>query len=330
VPIGRVRWAPAARHNLMIARPDGTLPENRFGLMNISFARWGNQSAKLSFWATHLPTVSNLPPGDPAAVLDLDEDAIRWFPTDVTEYSQVGHYYLLNRQYADAVKFYSDALKHVDDRDKDRVLAARIRLWRGLARLASGDAVTAAAGKDLQYFREHIIPPKFAIPTGWDDAVFRALSTDRIFLSTLLSMGQISLAVDEAARIIEQDQDARRVQGLCYLAMIDRAIGQHELFTDGIVTQLVPRAMQSEQIPREQADRLITTYLASALHPDNQRYLSDKSKRRLAEKLVELAETMRETYPQHAVRLSESAAIFYRESGETALEMEQLRTTAEM
>lgn len=328
VPIGRVRWAPAARHNLMVAGPTGILPRSRFGLMNISFARWSNQSAKISFWATHLPTVSNLPPGDPAAVLDLDENAIRWYPTDVTEFSQVGHYYLLNRQYADAIKFYTDALAQVSDSDEDRVLAARIHLWRGVSRLASGEVV--AARDDLRYFREHVIPPGFGIPASWDGAVFRALSTDRIFLSTLLDMGQIKLAVDESIRIVEQDDDARRVQGLCYLALIDKAIGQHTLFTDSVVTRLVPAAMQSKQIPRELADGLVTSYLEAALHPDNQRFLTDRTKRRLAGKLVELSEGMRESHPEEAVRLYQSAAVFYRESGDTALEIGLLKSTAQM
>ncbi|NIM26622.1 MAG: hypothetical protein GTO28_00225 [Gammaproteobacteria bacterium] len=328
VPHGRIRWAPAQRHNLMVAQPNGTLPSRRFGLMNISSARWGNQSTKLSFWATHLPTVSHLPPGDPAAVLDLDEDAIRWYPTDVAEYAQVGNYYLLNREYADAVKFYTDALTHVPDGDEDRTLVARIRLWRGMSRLAAGEAV--AARKDLEYFRGHILAPDLQVPDGWDAAVFRALSIDQIFLSTLLSMGQISLAVEEATRIIEQDRDARLIQGLCYLAMIDRATGQHELFTDGVVTRLVPHAMRSEQIPRESAEMLVAAYLRDALHPSNQRYLSARTKKRLADKLVELAQSMQDTHPQAAVRLSESAAVFYRESGKTALEMDALRTSAGM
>lgn len=328
VPTGRVVWAPAARHNLMVAKANGALPSSRFSLMNVSSARWSNQSTKLSFWATHLPTVSNLPPGDPAAVLDLDEDAIRWYPTDVGEYAQVGHYYLLNRQYSDAVKFYSDALKHVPDDDEHRILAARTHLWRGLSQLAAGNALEASS--DLDYFREHILAENLPIPEGWNAAVYRTLSIDQIFLSTLLSMGQLNLAVEEAGRIIEQDPDARRIHGLCYLALIDRATGHYELFTDTVVTQLVPEAMRSGQIPPEEAERLVTAHLTDALHPDNLRHLSGRSRDRLAERLVELAESMRAAHPQAAIRLAESAAVIYRESGKTALEMELLKASAKM
>ena len=121
LPTGhRLVWAPARRHNLVLAMADGREPRSGFSLMNISSAQWGNQTEKLSFWATHLPTVSHLPPGDPAAVLDVEHDAIRWYPTDVAEYAQVGHYYFLNGQFGEAAKHYSDAINKLPEPEESR------------------------------------------------------------------------------------------------------------------------------------------------------------------------------------------------------------------
>ena len=330
LPTGHeVRWAPADRHNLMVAQADGTLPENRFGLMNISAAQWGNKTAKLSFWATYLPTVSLLLLGDPAAVLDLETDAIRWYPTDIAEYAHVGHYYLLNDQFEEAVAQYSDALGKITDRDENRVLESRIRLWRGIARHASGDESGAAL--DLNFVREHTVPDNAAVDAAvWDETVLRDLVADRDVLSTMLSMGQVQLAVDEANRIIEEDEDARRIQALCFLALVHSSVGQHEVFTDRVAGTLIPEALESEQVPKELADSLVTYYLEAILDPANQRLLSDQSKKRFADMLTELSEAIRETRPQQAANLSRSAVVFYREAGATAAEMELLKVLAEM
>ena len=330
LPTGHeVRWAPADRHNLMVAQADGTLPENRFGLMNISAAQWGNKTAKLSFWATYLPTVSLLLLGDPAAVLDLETDAIRWYPTDIAEYAHVGHYYLLNDQFEEAVAQYSDALGKITDRDENRVLESQIRLWRGIARHASGDESGAAL--DLNFVREHTVPDNAAVDAAvWDETVLRDLVADRDVLSTMLSMGQVQLAVDEANRIIEEDEDARRIQALCFLALVHSSVGQHEVFTDRVAGTLIPEALESEQVPKELADSLVTYYLEAILDPANQRLLSVQSKKRFADMLTDLSEAIRETRPQQAANLSRSAVVFYREAGATAAEMELLKVLAEM
>jgi hypothetical protein len=110
---GGLIWAPAERHNLVVARDDGTAPESRFSGMQITAARWAHAKPKLSFWATYLPTITDLPAGDPAAVLDVEDGTVSWYPTDVHEYAQVGHYYLLNDRHREAADFYGDALERL-------------------------------------------------------------------------------------------------------------------------------------------------------------------------------------------------------------------------
>jgi tetratricopeptide (TPR) repeat protein len=336
LPTGeQVVWRPARRHNLMVARPDGAFPENRFGLMNISSARWGNRTERLSFWATHQPTVSFLRAGDPAAVLDLHDDAIRWYPTDVSEYAQVGHYYFLNGQYEEAVTHYSEALARLPEPGEDRSLEARIRLWRGLASIAAHGRSEDKA--DLDFFRQHIIPPGEADTdapddTGpvWDDAVERDLAADRILLSTLLSMKQVRMAVSMARSIIGQDGDARRIQAMCFLALVDKGTAQHERFTAGVIRELLPAALESEQVPEELVAMLVEGYLQDVLRPDNLRHLGGWSKKGLAGSLSSLARRKHQQHPELAVQLAQAATIFYREAGSTEHELQLLREVAGM
>ena len=327
LPTGdRVVWEPAERHNLMIAGADGTQPGSRFSLMNIAAARWGNETEKLSFWATYEPTVTMLPPGDPAAVLDLDVDAIRWYPTDIAEYANVGHYYLLNEQFDDAATHYSDALREVSDADLEEnpSLRTNIRLWRGISRLAAGQ--TMMADKDLGYVRDNAVVPELDEESEWNEDVLRSLIGDRQILSTMISMGQVELAIEEANRITAEDQDARRVQALCFAALIYTSVGQPALFTDRVILELLPAVVNSEQIPGSQADDLANYYRRAAIHPRNQNRLQDSDRMRYALALAELAETTRAIDPVQANDLLRLAVVFYREAGATEAELELLRS----
>jgi len=320
-----VVWEPAERHNLMIAGADGTQPGSRFSLMNIAAARWGNETEKLSFWATYEPTVTMLPPGDPAAVLDLDVDAIRWYPTDIAEYANVGHYYLLNTQFDDAITHYSDALRKVSDADLEEnpSLRTNIRLWRGIARLAAGQALMAE--NDLGYVRGNVVLPELDEESDWNEDVLRSLIGDRQILSTMISMGQVELAMEEANRIIAEDQDARRIQALCFAALIHVSVGQPALFTDRVILELLPATVSSEQVPGSQADDLADNYRHAVIHPQNLNHLRDSDRMRYGAALAELAEKTRATDPLQANDLLRLAVVFYREAGATEAELELLR-----
>jgi len=337
LPTGdRVLWSAARRHNLMVAQANGSFPRNRFGLMNISSAQWGNRTEQLSFWATHLPTVSFLPPGDPAAVLDLEQDSIRWYPTDVAEYAQVGHYYFLNGQFVEAADHYTSALERLDDPGENRVLEARVRLWRALSRIAAQDEREVLT--DLVFFREHIVVTEEAdtdMHTGpdgpvWDETVSRNLTADRILLSTLLSMKQVKLAAAQAQAIIRQDEDARRIQALCFLALIDKGIAQRTMFTDVVIGRLMQELLESVQVPAELVDELFDEYLEAILDPESQRALSVRNKKRFGGMLANLAVESSGEHLQKALRLMQAAIIFYREAGETSRELELLQAAAEM
>lgn len=100
------------------------------GDVRITFPQWSPTRDELSLWGTYAPThVSllsmvlpwTLRPGDPAAILDCATGEMRWMAVNSHERSQVGHYYLLKRDYERAWHWYEKAAK-------DRPTAEPIKL----------------------------------------------------------------------------------------------------------------------------------------------------------------------------------------------------------
>lgn len=86
--------------------------------IRITFPKWSPSRDELSLWGTYSPTnVSwfsmfvpwSLRPGDPAAILDCATGELSWMAVNRHEYSQVGHYYLLKRDYERAWQWYEKA-----------------------------------------------------------------------------------------------------------------------------------------------------------------------------------------------------------------------------
>ena len=86
--------------------------------VRITFPKWSPQANEMSLWGTYSPTHRSvlsyllpwtLRPGDPAATLDVDTKTIRWMAVNSNERSQVGHYYLMKRNYEEAWKWYEQA-----------------------------------------------------------------------------------------------------------------------------------------------------------------------------------------------------------------------------
>jgi hypothetical protein len=322
LPTGHVvRWAPTVRHNLVIAEHDGTLPRSRFNMMNIEAAQWSNQSAKLSFWATYLPTVSLLPPGDPAAVLDLDKDSIRWYPTDLAEYAHVGHYYLLNGEANQAIEQYSDALRRVDDAPEETRLPLKrnLHLWRGVAYLASDRRVQA--DRDFTAVREYSVIEPDEFEGEWDVGLMRALVADRDTLSTMISMSYVPVATDYAREIAAASTDARRIQALCYLSLIHSSLGQHEAFSKNLVDALLPELLASAATPAQNVGGMLDSYLEQLTEHDNISQLGDSEKLMHGASLAALAQS----YPDRRNSLLRAAMAFYRSAGDTAAETGILR-----
>ncbi len=89
--------------------------------MRVTFPHWSPTEGRLSLWVTFSPVyrswVSRLIPrmgvplGDPAATLDTASGKLSWMAVNADEKAQVGHYYLLEHEYAEAWGWYEQADK---------------------------------------------------------------------------------------------------------------------------------------------------------------------------------------------------------------------------
>jgi hypothetical protein len=119
-----------ARQGLLVA-PDADPSRTKtvFAGLQITFPHWSANEAKLSLWATFRPAYRSwlshlidlggderdplrgltLRPGDPALVLDPATGERSWKAINAHEKTQVGHYHLLHREYAEAWSWYEQA-----------------------------------------------------------------------------------------------------------------------------------------------------------------------------------------------------------------------------
>jgi hypothetical protein len=96
-----------------------------FNDMRVTFPVWAPHENRLSLWITFVPRYRSLLsilrqwglwPGDPAATLDLDTGAVSWLTVTPAEELQVGHYYLLKKDYARAWEWYERANRRLPPR----------------------------------------------------------------------------------------------------------------------------------------------------------------------------------------------------------------------
>jgi hypothetical protein len=108
---------PKSRDAVLVGQDRGPESEVLSG-MRVTFPQWSSREDKLSLWVTFSPTYRSLPslmlgwglrPGDPAAIFDLKTRQLTWMATNPEEKLQVGHYYLLKRDYAMAWHWYEEA-----------------------------------------------------------------------------------------------------------------------------------------------------------------------------------------------------------------------------
>jgi len=110
---------PLARDAVMLAPGDGSgAGDEVFSGMRVTFPHWSPTQQKLSLWCTFSPTVRSwlsrilqwgLRPGDPAATLDVETGDITWMTVNPQEKVQVGHHYMLKRDYETALRWYEEA-----------------------------------------------------------------------------------------------------------------------------------------------------------------------------------------------------------------------------
>jgi hypothetical protein len=122
--------------------------------MRVTFPQWSPCEDKLSLWVTFMPAYRSLlsrllggglRPGDPAAVFDLKTGQLGWLPVNAQEKVQIGHYYLLKRNYAQAWRWYEEAERELP-RPEPVVVSA---FW---------DAVRALQEpRDFSFFQYHCL-----------------------------------------------------------------------------------------------------------------------------------------------------------------------------
>jgi hypothetical protein len=120
-----------ARQAVFVRKEGDKGPGRRLlGGMQMTFPHWSPNAARLSLWATFRPAYRSwlslrlefeatpddplsglrLHAGDPAVLLDAD-GGVQWKAIDAREKTQVGHYYLLQRMYPEAWRWYEQAEK---------------------------------------------------------------------------------------------------------------------------------------------------------------------------------------------------------------------------
>jgi Tol biopolymer transport system component len=115
---------PDARDDVYVAAGTGDQPGSVVHSgVRITFPLWSPTEDSLSLWGTYTPTHRSLlstflpwtlHPGDPAAILNCQTGEMSWMAVNAQEEAQVGHYYLLNRDYEQAWQWYQ---RSVDDRE---------------------------------------------------------------------------------------------------------------------------------------------------------------------------------------------------------------------
>lgn len=201
-----------ARDQVYLATGDGTEPGLPvFSGMRVTFPQWSPGDDKLSLWVTFMPSHRSvlshllgwgLRPGDPAAVFDPKVGQLAWLPVNAQEKVQVGHYFLLKRDYTQALRWYQEA-----EQELPPTAAVEVRdlqdYWRALqgprdfnffeyhclTKLGRADE----AQVKLEQFRRHFLP-RFRQPANGPaqpGAQIIGAKTPEQHLQELLAPGQL-------------------------------------------------------------------------------------------------------------------------------------------
>ena len=106
---------PPARTAVRVANADGANPKSVVSGLRATFPHWSPTDSRLSVWLTVEPPYRladgrvGMPPGDPAALLDLNTGKLEWLPVNGTEHAQIGHVELRAGRLAAALRRFDDA-----------------------------------------------------------------------------------------------------------------------------------------------------------------------------------------------------------------------------
>jgi hypothetical protein len=283
---------PATRDKVFVAAGDGREPGSSvFSGIRVTFPQWSPTEDKLSLWVTFEPAYRSvmshllgwgLRPGDPAAVFDLKTGQLGWLPVNAQEKVQVGHYYLLKQDYAQAWHWYQEAERELPQPAPVVVhdLLEYMRALQGprdfsifeyycLTRLGRADEARAK----LDQFRRCFLP-KFAEPTNGqappvavaiggrtlDNQLQELLDPNKLVGSLLhdLYVAEVFLSLDaiqdgEAffrTTLAQADNDATRLSRAIVLGQILLLEKKHQEYTD-LTTETVAPLLTKIMMPAQ-------------------------------------------------------------------------------
>ncbi|MBI3860752.1 MAG: hypothetical protein HY290_02530 [Planctomycetia bacterium] len=241
-----------------------------FSGLRVTFPAWSPQEDKLSLWLTFSPRYRSLFsfllrwglwPGDPAATLDLTTGDISWMAISPAEELQVGHFYLLNKDYARAWEWYEKANKKLPARQPPRDIQEFVQAigapersqlfeYHCLTQLGRVDDARAKLAEfELAFFPAAAVAGGPASPTL--DDVLRLFGPNPELLKHLLHdlyVAEVFMSVDAAdagiaflrERSARAENDAQRLSGALALAQILLAGGQRDEYLTLCSEQIFP------------------------------------------------------------------------------------------
>lgn len=249
----------------------GTPGDIVFSGMRITFPTWSNHPDRLTFWATFGPThrswwsllfPSGLRPGDPAVVLDIVSGELEWMPVNAHERAQVGHYYLLNGDYAEARRWYEEAAREFP-RTEPLSIGTFFEPRRGvrefgffhyycLAKLGLREEAQAK----LEEFRQAsmpVVPTDVARMTPGEKLLFADPSNHELVrllfrLATDFYMGEVFLSLEAPedgraffeSALQQAESDVDRLSSAIVLGQLYLLEGEHGRYAELATTTIAP------------------------------------------------------------------------------------------
>jgi tetratricopeptide (TPR) repeat protein len=279
-----------ARDKVIVARTRETAAETEvFTGMRVTFPVWSPTEDRLSLWITFVPRYQSLLstlrrwgllPGDPAATLDLATGEISWLAVTPAEELQVGHYYLLKKDYARAWEWYERANQKVPPREPPRNLQeftqtlgaperSQLFEYHCLKQLSRHDAAEAR----LREFEKNFFPVDPAAPGDTAASIndlgpiimaeiVRQFGTEAPFLMRLIHdfyIAEAFLSVDapEAGiaffreQLQADDDDAQRLSREMALSQLLLIAGQYDEYLALCANFLKPLEVAARKSPAD-------------------------------------------------------------------------------